>query len=66
MEQRTVESFMFSKGKKGDTFYSRKKDTDITPIARYYGRNITTETVTVVEGERKSPLAVALTKVTLI
>ena len=63
--QRTMESYMLSKGKKGDTFYTHKEDKHVTSIATYYEREISTARVVSLEGTLNKPAVRTLTKVTI-
>jgi hypothetical protein len=61
--QRNVVSFMIVNGKKGDTFYTHKKNKDVTAIASYYDREVTTTRVINLEGNFNKPIVKTLTKV---
>lgn len=62
----TLESWMMVNGKDGDTFYTHKKDKDITAIASYYKRKVNTERLILVSNSKDKPEANAVTKVTLL
>ncbi|MFA5067967.1 MAG: hypothetical protein WC466_08065 [Candidatus Izemoplasmatales bacterium] len=64
--QFTVESYMITNGKTGDVFFSKKKDKDLTAMASYRKRKITTERMLIVATGGKKPIAEHITKVTLI
>ena len=61
-----MEAFMMQMGHEGDSFYTEKRDKTITAYATYYKRKITTERVVVVVGDKASPTAYNMTKVTLV
>jgi hypothetical protein len=62
----TVESFMMINGLTGASFYSEKKDKDLTAIASYYKRKITTERIIAISKNPNSPISKMITKVTLL
>jgi hypothetical protein len=62
----TVESFMMINGLTGTSFYSEKKDKDLTAIASYYKRKITTERIIALSKNQNSPISKLITKVTLL
>lgn len=64
-KKRTLESWMITSGKIGDSFYSEKNDNHLTAIATHCNRKIITERVVVVGGTKETPTANTLVKVTL-
>lgn len=61
-----IESWVMINGVKGDYFYSEKKDKDLTAIASYYNRKITTQRMVTVTTSNQLPEAKYLTKVTML
>lgn len=60
-----LESYMIKNGDTGDFFYSEKQDKNLTAIATYYKRKISTQRFVLVTTGKTSPEAINLTKVTL-
>ena len=50
----------------GDTFFTEKNDKSMTAFAKYYKRKIKTERIIAVTGDKVTPIAYSLTKVTLL
>ena len=63
---RVLESFMLVNGKKGEHFFSSKKDSYLTMLAHVYNRKIQTERYVCVKAWHKEPTAYAITKITLL
>lgn len=64
--QRTLESWMIARAKKGKHFYSDKTDRHLTAIANHLNRQITTERLITITTGGKSPKAKYITKVTVL
>lgn len=62
----TLESWIIINGKDGDSFYTNKKDKDITALASYYNRKVHTERLVVIDGLKDNPTAKPITRVTLL
>jgi len=58
--------WMIANGKKGDSFYSHKKDRHLTAIANHHSRKIVTENLIVISDYLTTPEANKLVKVTLL
>jgi len=65
-KQSTLEGYMISNGKVGDSFYSEKADRHLTAISTYYKRKIKTERFIAVTSQSDKPVAHKITKVTLL
>ena len=61
-----MESLCLRDCKVNAVFYTKKKDKDITALASYYGRSISTERLIVIGGSKDKPSVTTLTKVTLL
>lgn len=61
----TMESWMIANGKKGDVFYSEKRDAHLTSISKYYKRKIITQNMIAVIGG-KVPELKKIIKVTIL
>ena len=62
----SIEGYMLKNGKEGASFYTDKLDKSMTAFAKYYDRKIKTERVIAITGEKTKPIAISLTKVTLL
>lgn len=62
----TLEGWFMMFGKKGQIFYSPKKDKDIQVFASYYKRKVSTERLVAVTTGKEIPVAKSITKVTLL
>lgn len=62
----TLEGWFMIFGKKGEIFYSIKKDKDLQAFATYYQRKISTERLTAVTSAKEIPTCHSITKVTLL
>jgi len=63
---RSIEAIMLTTGKKYDEFYSHKADKDLTALANYYNREITTERMILIGGTKESPTVYTIVKVILL
>jgi hypothetical protein len=64
--QSTMESWMIANGKKGEHFYSDKKDRHLTAISAHHKRKITTERLITITTGGKDPQSKYIIKVTLL
>ena len=62
----TLEGWFMMFGKKGQIFYSLKKDKDLQAFATHYKRKISTERLTAVSVKKEIPNCHSITKVTLL
>lgn len=63
--QSTLESWMIANGKKGEHFYSDKKDSHLTAISTHHNREIITERLIIITTAKKEPVCKHITKVTI-
>jgi hypothetical protein len=63
---KSMESFAIINGKPGDSFYTHKKDKDVTAIATYYKKKVSTERIIAISKKEDSPISTMITKVTLL
>ncbi len=61
-----MEGWMMINAKSRDFFYSEKPDKDLTAIACFYNRKITTERLIAVTTKKEEPKATQITKVTFL
>ena len=61
-----MESIVLTNAEQFYVFYSSKTDRQLTALASAYNREIRTERVVVVDGNRTNPSAYPLTKVTIL
>lgn len=65
--QYTMESWMLANGKVGDSFFSTKKDKDITALAVHHKRKVVTERFVAVKNKPEyAPLAINLVRVSIL
>lgn len=62
----TMESYMMTNGKAGESFYSDKMDRHLTALSSHYNRKIITERLITVTTAGKKLVANNITKVTIL